>query len=178
MRTIPRQSPTGSNRRSPSPTTSPTVKKPIPRASPATQSYAPGSPKRTSSAQTRSRPTMRPPKNGTGSGIYARDPASGKLLWSAEVAERANQLIVANGRLFASTRQGTIYAFAPEAAKKHGMVEEAIDAGAVVGDDWRRVRIGRRLPSPARDGSGASGPSRCPGAPGRLDENQAIGRGD
>ncbi len=75
------------------------------------------------------------PKKGTASGIYARDPASGKLLWSAEVAERANQLIVANGRLFAATRQGTIYAFAPKGAKEYGVIEEAIDAGAVVAGD-------------------------------------------
>ncbi len=72
------------------------------------------------------------PKEGTGSGIYARDPASGELLWSAEIPERANQLIVAGGRLFAATRQGTIYAFAPKGAKKYGLIEEAVDAGAAV----------------------------------------------
>ncbi|NQU23940.1 MAG: PQQ-binding-like beta-propeller repeat protein [Candidatus Nealsonbacteria bacterium] len=75
------------------------------------------------------------PQQGTGSRIYARDPADGKLLWSAEVAERANQLIVANGRLFAATRQGTIYAFAPKGAKTHGVIEEAVDASASLAGD-------------------------------------------
>jgi outer membrane protein assembly factor BamB len=63
---------------------------------------------------------------GTGSTIYARDAASGKQLWSTEIAERANQIIVANGKLFASTRSGTIYCFAPN-GKKHDVIEEPID---------------------------------------------------
>jgi len=67
-------------------------------------------------------------KKGTGSGIYARDPKDGKLLWTADVPERANQLIAANGRLFASTRQGTIYCFAPKGAQAHGTVEEPVHA--------------------------------------------------
>ena len=66
-------------------------------------------------------------KKGTGTGIYARDPKDGKLLWSADVAEQANQIIVANGRLFAATRQGTIYCFAPEGAKKYGVIDEPVD---------------------------------------------------
>jgi len=68
-----------------------------------------------------------------GSGIYARDAVSGKLLWSADVAEQANQIIVANGRLFAATRQGTIYCFAPKGAKEHGVVEEPVDADPLKG---------------------------------------------
>ena len=51
------------------------------------------------------------PKKGVGSGIYARNYKDGKLLWSFDVPERANQLVVANGRLFVGTRRGTIYAF-------------------------------------------------------------------
>jgi len=67
--------------------------------------------------------------NGLTSGIYARDPKNGKLLWSADVPERANQVIVANGRLFAATRQGTIYCFAPKGkARVGGVVEEPVEA--------------------------------------------------
>ena len=67
-------------------------------------------------------------QKGTGTGIYARNPKDGKLLWSTDVAERANQIIVANGRLFASTRRGTIHCFAPAGTReKHGVLEEAVD---------------------------------------------------
>ncbi len=66
------------------------------------------------------------PKKGTG--IYARDSEKGTLLWSADVLEQANQIIVANGRLFAATRQGTIYCFAPKGAKKHGVINEPVEA--------------------------------------------------
>ena len=65
------------------------------------------------------------PKAGTG--IYARDPEKGTLLWSADVAEQANQIIVANGRLFAATRQGTIYCFAPQGAKLFGVINESVE---------------------------------------------------
>jgi len=64
---------------------------------------------------------------GMGTGIYARNATDGKVLWSTDVAEQANQVIVANGRLFASTRQGTIYCFAPKGAKKHGVIEEPVE---------------------------------------------------
>ncbi len=67
------------------------------------------------------------PKKGTGTGIYARDAKTGKVLWSADVAEQANQIIVANGRLFAATRQGTIYSFAPQGAKLFGVINEPVE---------------------------------------------------
>ena len=41
----------------------------------------------------------RDPKKSTGSGIYARDAKDGRELWSVDLADRANQVIVANGRL-------------------------------------------------------------------------------
>ena len=63
------------------------------------------------------------PKKGVGSGIYARNYKDGKLLWSVDVPERANQLVVANGRLFVGTRRGTIYAFSP----KGGAIGEIIE---------------------------------------------------
>ncbi|MFP6872631.1 MAG: PQQ-binding-like beta-propeller repeat protein [Verrucomicrobiales bacterium] len=65
-------------------------------------------------------------KKGMGTGIYARNAADGKLLWSADVDEQANQIIVANGRVFLSSRQGTIYGYAPVGAKKHGVIAEAV----------------------------------------------------
>ena len=67
-----------------------------------------------------------------GSRICARDAKDGKLLWSVDIAEQANQIIVANGRLFASTRQGTIYCFAPKDAKRFGVIEESIESNPFV----------------------------------------------
>jgi outer membrane protein assembly factor BamB len=71
-----------------------------------------------------------PEKDGTGSGIYARDPKDGRELWSSEVPTRANQVIVANGRLIVATRSGTIYCYAPASAKaqKPGLIVEEIVA--------------------------------------------------
>ncbi len=67
--------------------------------------------------------------NGLKSTIVARDPKDGKVLWSSQMDERANQVIVANGRVFAATRQGTIYCFAPKGkAKVSGEVKEPVDA--------------------------------------------------
>lgn len=65
------------------------------------------------------------PAKGTGSVICARDARDGKELWSVEIPERANQLMVANGRLFASSRQGTIYCFAP-GGQTSGVIEEQL----------------------------------------------------
>ena len=59
-------------------------------------------------------------------GIYARDPANGEVLWQVEVPEPVNQLIVANGRLLAGTRYGTIYCFLPQGSEKLGTIEESI----------------------------------------------------
>ncbi len=65
-------------------------------------------------------------KKGVGSGIYARRVQDGEIVWSAEIPDRANQLMVAGGRLFVGTRRGTIYCFAPEKKKVKavGLVEE------------------------------------------------------
>jgi len=73
------------------------------------------------------------PKRGVGSKIVARSPADGNVLWSTDVPERVNQLIVANGRLFASTRRGTIYCFASQGAAKHGTRTEPV-ADAPIAD--------------------------------------------
>lgn len=61
--------------------------------------------------------------------VYARDATSDKALWAADVAEWPNQIIAAQGRVFVSTRCGTIYAFAPTGAAKHGTIEEPVTAG-------------------------------------------------
>lgn len=73
-------------------------------------------------------------KKGTGTGIYARDPKDGKLLWSTDVPDRVSQIIVANGRLFATTRTGIIYCFAPPGTQNHGVIEEAV-LEVVIADD-------------------------------------------
>ncbi len=75
------------------------------------------------------------PQKGVGSGVYARNPKDGKILWSAEIPERANQLIVANGRLFVSTRSGTIYGFAPTGTSIHGDQGEKTEPVIAVDDD-------------------------------------------
>jgi outer membrane protein assembly factor BamB len=66
------------------------------------------------------------PAKGVGSGIYARDAKDGKLLWSVDIPERANQLIVANGRLLVGTRRGTVHCFATDGATIHGEQIESI----------------------------------------------------
>ncbi len=75
------------------------------------------------------------PKKGVGSGVYARDPKTGEALWTAEIPERANQIVVANGHLLVGTRSGTIYCFASTGAAKHGLIEEQIQAPAAPGKD-------------------------------------------
>ena len=71
-----------------------------------------------------------------GTGLYARDPATGEVLWSTELPEPANQIVVANGRLFVGTRNGKIYCFAPQGIEKHGTIEEDYDdAPLAIADD-------------------------------------------
>lgn len=67
-----------------------------------------------------------PEKDGVGCAIYARDPKDGRELWSTELPSRANQLLVANGRLIAATRDGKIHCFAPAGSRapKPGLVKE------------------------------------------------------
>ncbi|MCH8923722.1 MAG: PQQ-binding-like beta-propeller repeat protein, partial [Planctomycetes bacterium] len=79
------------------------------------------------------------PKKGVGSGIYARDPKDGKVLWSVEIPERANQLVVANGRLFVGTRSGTIYSFAPAGTAVSGEQTEKIEPVPAASDDEKEL---------------------------------------
>jgi len=61
--------------------------------------------------------------------VYARDPAAeNKELWSAEIPAWPHQVIAANGRLFVATRSGTIHAFGPAGAARHGTIEERVEA--------------------------------------------------
>ena len=69
----------------------------------------------------------RDPKQSTGSRIYARDAKDGKELWTTDLKDRANQVIVANGRLIVATRRGTIHCYQPKGAKNLGLVEEKVE---------------------------------------------------
>ena len=69
-----------------------------------------------------------------GTTITARNPENGAELWSARIPEQAQYIAIANGRLFVSTRQGSIYCFAPEGTPAHGRREEATDAQPFAGD--------------------------------------------
>ena len=61
-----------------------------------------------------------------GKGVKARDPKTGKDLWSGKMGEDPHHIVVANGRLFVSTRQGSIYGFARKGTRKHGIVKEKV----------------------------------------------------
>ncbi|MFQ5730499.1 MAG: PQQ-binding-like beta-propeller repeat protein [Planctomycetaceae bacterium] len=66
------------------------------------------------------------PLRGEGGAVIARDAETGKRLWSFDIPERPHHLIVANGRLFVSTRNGTIYCFAAAKAPVQGIVNERL----------------------------------------------------
>ncbi len=67
------------------------------------------------------------PLRAHGGAVFARDPKTGKNLWSFPIPERPYHIIAANGRLFVSTRGGTIYCFAPKDTPGHGVVAEDIE---------------------------------------------------
>jgi outer membrane protein assembly factor BamB len=64
----------------------------------------------------------------SGGAVLARDPKTGQELWSFHFPERPYQIIEANGRLFVSTRGGTIYCFGPEGTRGPGVVAESTEA--------------------------------------------------
>ncbi len=68
------------------------------------------------------------PAKGTGGVIYALDPANGNELWSARIPERTYHIIVANGRLFVSTRNGSIYCFGPKGTPQRGVIDEPVES--------------------------------------------------
>jgi len=94
------------------------------------------------------------PAKGVGSGIYARDPKDGRVLWAAEIAERANQLVAANGRLLVGSRRGTITCYAPKGTPAHGAIEEPIDAAPFVDENEKLVAAAETIieQSGIRDG--------------------------
>ena len=58
------------------------------------------------------------PKGGEGGAVVARNAVNGQQVWTFDFTERPHDIIAANGRLFVSTRSGTIYCFAPHGAAK------------------------------------------------------------
>ncbi|MCE9547819.1 MAG: PQQ-binding-like beta-propeller repeat protein [Planctomycetia bacterium] len=66
------------------------------------------------------------PQGGEGGAVIARNAATGQQLWSFDIPERPHDIIAANGRLFVSTRNGTIYCFAPPGEQAHGVVKEPL----------------------------------------------------
>jgi len=65
---------------------------------------------------------------GVGTTITARNPENGAELWSARIAEQGQYIAIANGRLLVSTRQGSIFCFAPKGTPAHGGGEEPVNA--------------------------------------------------
>ncbi len=59
--------------------------------------------------------------------VSAHAVEDGRELWSSEIGEWPNEVIAANGRLFVSTRDGTIYAYAAKGAEQHGVINEPVD---------------------------------------------------
>lgn len=67
------------------------------------------------------------PQGGEGGAVIARNAASGQELWSFEFKERPHDIIAANGRLFVSTRNGTIYCFAPQGEPAKAFISEPLN---------------------------------------------------
>jgi outer membrane protein assembly factor BamB len=59
--------------------------------------------------------------------VVAVEAETGKTLWSTNVDGAARGLAVADGRLFVSTGEGTIYCFAPRGTRTHGTVQPAVN---------------------------------------------------
>ena len=65
-----------------------------------------------------------------GGAVFAH--VGGKSVWSSKISEWPNQVIAANGRIFVSTRDGTVYGYAPQGAKNYGVIDEPVEAGPFV----------------------------------------------
>ncbi|MDP6209405.1 MAG: PQQ-binding-like beta-propeller repeat protein, partial [Roseibacillus sp.] len=59
--------------------------------------------------------------------VLALDARDGKKLWEVRIPERTHQMAVAGGRLFVSTRQGTIYCFGSSGEEGGGVVDESVE---------------------------------------------------
>ncbi len=67
------------------------------------------------------------PAEGKGGTVLALDAKDGKKLWGTRIPERTHQMAVTGGRLFVSTRQGTIYCFGSPEEEGRGVVDEFIE---------------------------------------------------
>ena len=77
-------------------------------------------------------------KGATGK-LFARDPSDGKELWTSEIPEWPNQLIAAGGRLFVSTRDGRIHAYANNNSSGFKKIEEPINSAPSISDPMASV---------------------------------------
>jgi outer membrane protein assembly factor BamB len=59
--------------------------------------------------------------------VSAHSTEDGRELWTSDIGEWPNEVIAANGRVFVSTRDGTIYAYAAKEAKKYGVINEPVN---------------------------------------------------
>ncbi len=69
-------------------------------------------------------------KGGVAGAVFAH--VGEKNVWSSKIDEWPNQVIAANGRLFVSTRDGTVYGYAPKGAKTYGVIDEPVKKGPFV----------------------------------------------
>jgi len=67
------------------------------------------------------------PAEGKDGAVFALDARDGKNLWEVRIPERTHQMAVAGGRLFVSTRQGTIYCFGLPGEEGGGVVDESVE---------------------------------------------------
>lgn len=67
------------------------------------------------------------PAEGKDGAVFALDARDGKNLWEVRIPERTHQMAVAGGRLFVSTRQGTIYCFGSPGEEGGGVVDESVE---------------------------------------------------
>jgi outer membrane protein assembly factor BamB len=58
--------------------------------------------------------------------VLALNTKDGKKLWSTKIPERTHQIAIADGRLFVSTRNGSIYCYAPPGAQVRGVIDEPV----------------------------------------------------
>jgi len=68
----------------------------------------------------------RPPAGGGGA-VFAFNPQDGSIPWSVRIPERTHHIAIANGRLFVSTRQGSIYCYAPKGTPAQGVADEPVE---------------------------------------------------
>jgi outer membrane protein assembly factor BamB len=63
---------------------------------------------------------------GLGGVILALDAKDGRKLWATTIPERTHQMAIADGRLFVSTRSGSIYCYAAQGTPARGVIDESV----------------------------------------------------